>query len=257
MKNLKGKIVFITGASSGIGKAAAHKFAKAGADIIISARRFERIKHLAEDIKSKCGVNVYPFRLDVRNYKDVKKKINELPEKWKKIEILLNNAGLSRGLNKIQDGVLKDWEEMIDTNIKGLLYVTKEIIPLMLKNNSGHIINIGSIAGHDVYPGGNVYCATKFAVDALTKSMRYDLNGTCIKVSTVDPGLLESEFSIVRFHGDKQKAGKVYEGVVPLTPDDAADAVLYVAARNDNVVIAEIILMPKAQAGTMLLNRKT
>ncbi|HPS66083.1 MAG TPA: SDR family NAD(P)-dependent oxidoreductase, partial [Ignavibacteria bacterium] len=166
-------------------------------------------------------------------------------------EILINNAGLSRGLNKIQEGVLEDWDEMVDTNVKGLLYVTKEVLPLMLKNESGHIVNIGSIAGHEVYPGGNVYCASKHAVDALTKGMRIDLLGTPVKVTTVDPGLAHTEFSIVRFRGDKQRSEDVYKGYDPLIAEDVADAVDYAVTRDDRVNIAEIIIFPKAQGSSM------
>jgi len=248
MKNLKNKTAFITGVSSGFGKATAYKLAENGMNLIISARRFELIKKVAADIKKKYKVKVLPLKLDVRNYKEVKNTIKKLPAEWRKIEILINNAGLSRGLTKIQDGVLLDWEEMIDTNVKGLLYVTKEIIPLMMENKSGHIVNIGSIAGHEVYVAGNVYCATKHAVDALTKGMRLDLNGTPIKVSTVDPGLAETEFSIVRFRGDKTRAKSVYNGVRPLYAEDIAEAVEFIVTRDDEVNVAEIILLPKAQA---------
>jgi NADP-dependent 3-hydroxy acid dehydrogenase YdfG len=248
MKNLKNKTAFITGVSSGFGKATAYKLAENGMNLIISARRFELIKKVAADIKKKYKVKVLPLKLDVRNYREVKNAIKKLPAEWRRIEILINNAGLSRGLTKIQDGVLLDWEEMIDTNVKGLLYVTKEIIPLMMENKSGHIVNIGSIAGHEVYAAGNVYCATKHAVDALTKGMRLDLNGTPIKVSTVDPGLAETEFSIVRFRGDKTRAKSVYNGVRPLYAEDIAEAVEFIVTRDDEVNVAEIILLPKAQA---------
>jgi len=256
MKSLKGRIVFVTGASSGIGFATAKKLARAGARLIICARRFDRIKALATELRKKYNSDVLPLELDVRKYRDVKKTISSLPEKWKKIEILVNNAGLSRGLNKIQDGVLEDWEEMIDTNIKGLLYVTKEVIPLMLKCETGHIVNIGSIAGHEVYPAGNVYCATKFAVDALTKGMRIDLNGTNIRVTTIDPGLVETEFSLVRFRGDKQRAKSVYKGLTPLYGEDIADAIYYALTRDEDVVIAQMLILPKAQATTTIVHRK-
>ena len=255
MKNLKGKIAFVTGASSGFGEATAMRLAKKGMNLIICARRFERVKKLADGIKKKYKVNVLPLALDVRKQRDVKKAVSDLPKDWRKIEILINNAGLSRGLNKIQDGVLMDWEEMIDTNVKGLLYVTKEVIPLMMENGNGHIVNIGSIAGHEVYTAGNVYCATKHAVDALTKGMRMDLNGTPIKVSTVDPGLAETEFSLVRFRGDEERAKNVYKGVVPLYADDVADAVEYIVTRKESVNIAEIIIFPKAQASAAVVSR--
>ena len=251
MKNLSKKIVFITGASSGFGRAIAYKLADRGCNLIITARRLDRLIEIAKDITSKYPVEVLPMQLDVRNYDEVKNLVASLPPNWKKIEILINNAGLSRGLNKIQDGVLEDWDEMIDTNVKGLLYVTKEVLPLMMKNESGHIVNIGSIAGHEVYPGGNVYCASKHAVDALTKGMRIDLLGTPIKVTTIDPGLAHTEFSIVRFRGDKQRADDVYKGIEPLVAEDVADAVDYAVTRDDRVNIAEIIIFPKAQGSSM------
>jgi 3-hydroxy acid dehydrogenase / malonic semialdehyde reductase len=255
MKNLKGKTIFITGASSGIGKASAYKFAKLGANLIISARRIDRIKLIAEDLKKKYKIKIIAFKLDVRNQKEVQSKISKLPKEFKKIDILINNAGLSRGLNKIQDGVLKDWEEMLDTNVKGLLYVSKEVIPLMLKNNSGHIINIGSIAGHEVYLAGNVYCATKHAVDAITKGMRMDLIETPIKVSTVDPGMVETEFSLVRFRGDKKRADSVYQGIKVLSAEDVAELIEFIATRDDHIVIAETLILPKIQANCMIVNR--
>lgn len=257
MKSLKNKIAFISGASSGFGEATAYKLAGIGMNLIICARRYEKIKKIADDIKKKFKVKVLSLKLDVRKQKDVVNAIKNLPDDWKKIEVLINNAGLSRGLNKIQDGVLLDWEEMIDTNVKGLLYVTKEIIPLMLGNKSGHIVNVGSIAGHEVYAAGNVYCATKHAVDALTKGMRIDLNGTPIKVSTVDPGLAETEFSIVRFRGDKVRAKSVYNNVTPLYAEDVADAIEFIVTRKDSVNVAEIILLPKAQANCSIVHRNS
>ncbi|MBE2256903.1 MAG: SDR family oxidoreductase [Ignavibacteria bacterium] len=253
---LKNKTVLITGATSGIGEATALTFAKQNCNLIITGRRKERLTELKKLIVSKYKIKVLTLNFDVRKYSDVKKAINALPSGFKNIDILINNAGLSRGLNKLQDGVLEDWEEMIDTNVKGLLYVTKEVLKIMLKNNSGHIINIGSIAGHEVYPAGNVYCASKHAVDAITKGVRMDLNGTNIRVSTIDPGLVETEFSIVRFRGDKKRAKKVYEGMTPLTPEDVADAILYAASRPKNIVVAEMILLPSAQAHSMIVNRE-
>ncbi len=255
MKSIKSKIALITGASSGFGEATAYRLASQGCNLILIARRLERLKKISEKIKRKYSVDVYLIKLDVRNQKKVEKAISELPPKWKKIDFLINNAGLSRGLDKIQNGLLSDWEEMIDTNVKGLLYVSRAVIPLMIKNNGGHIVNIGSIAGREVYPGGNVYCATKHAVDALTKAFRIDLLGTNIKVSTVDPGLAETEFSIVRFHGDRKRAKAVYEGLIPLYADDVADAIEYILTRDDNVLIAEILIFPKAQASSMHVHR--
>lgn len=256
MKNLKNKVVFVTGATSGIGKACAEMFASMGANVLICGRRADRLDKLANELNKKYKVKVFAFELDVRNYDEVNDAINGLPKEWKKIEVLLNNAGLSRGLNKIQDGVLQDWEEMLDTNVKGLLYVSKTVIPLMLKNKKGHIINIGSIAGRELYPGGNVYCASKHAVDAVTKGMRIDLVDTPIKVSTVDPGLVNTEFSLVRYHGDKKRADATYNGMKPLTGKDIAEVVQFVATRDDNINIADVLVLPKAQAAATVVNRK-
>ncbi|MCB0723219.1 MAG: SDR family oxidoreductase [Ignavibacteriae bacterium] len=254
MKKLLNKTVLITGATSGIGRSTAYLLAEHGANIIIAGRRKERLEEAASEL-DKSGVKVYTMQLDVRNYDDVEKAVSELPDEWKKIDILVNNAGLSRGLNKIHEGVLDDWEEMIDTNVKGLLYVSKCVIPLMLANNSGHVVNIGSIAGHEVYPAGNVYCATKHAVDAITKGMRMDLNGTGVKVTTIDPGLVETEFSNVRFRGDDERAKAVYKGMTPLTPDEVAEAILFVVTCSENMVVAEMILLPKDQASSTMVHR--
>lgn len=256
MKNLKNKVVFITGATSGIGKACAEDFAKLGANLLICGRRADRLEKTANDIHRKYKVKVFAFELDVRKFEDVKEAIELLPKEWRKIEVLVNNAGLSRGLNKIQEGLLSDWEEMLDTNVKGLLYVTKSVLPLMLKNKRGHIINIGSIAGQELYPGGNVYCASKFAVDAITKGMRIDLIDKGIKVSTVDPGLVNTEFSLVRYHGDKERAKATYNGIKPLTGKDIAEVVVFIATREENLNIAQAILFPKAQASATVSYRK-
>lgn len=256
MKNLKNKVVFVTGATSGIGRACAEMFASMGANILICGRRADRLDKLAIELNKKYKVKVFAFELDVRNYDDVKDTIDNLPKEWKKIEVLLNNAGLSRGLNKIQEGVLQDWEEMLDTNVKGLLYVSKTVIPLMLKNKKGHIINIGSIAGRELYPGGNVYCASKHAVDAITKGMRIDLVDTPIKVSTIDPGLVNTEFSLVRYHGDKKRADATYNGMKPLSGKDIAEVVQFVATRDDNINIADVLVLPKAQAAATVVHRK-
>jgi len=255
MKNLKNKVVFITGASSGFGKACAEQFAALGANLLICARRADKIEKLAFELHNKFKIKVFAFQLDIRNQEDVDDIISSLPKEWKKIDVLVNNAGLSRGLNKIQDGVLLDWEEMIDTNVRGLLYVSRAVIPLMLKNKRGHIINIGSIAGQEVYPAGNVYCATKHAVDALTKGMRIDLNDTPIKVSTVDPGLAETEFSLVRFRGDKSRAKSVYTGLKPLSAGDVAETVVFTATRSEHINVAQVLLLPKCQANTTLVKR--
>ena len=256
MFSLKNKVVFITGASSGIGRSCARAFAQQGARLILAARRLARLNELAVELNQKPGKDILVLALDVRDQPAVEGAINGLPAEWTAIDVLVNNAGLSRGLDKLHQGKLDDWEEMIDANIKGLLYVSRAVIPGMVKRSQGHVINIGSIAGHEVYPGGNVYCATKFAVRALSKGMRLDLNGTSIRVSEVAPGMVETEFSLVRFHGDKERAGKVYQGLTPLSPDDIADAIVYCATRPLHVNISEILVMPTAQASTTLVHRK-
>jgi len=256
MKKLENKIVFITGASAGIGKACAIAFAKEGADLLLAARRVERLKELTEELSDKYQTKAKTIKLDVRNRNEVKDTLTSLNDEWKNIDILINNAGLARGFNKIYEGKIDDWEEMIDTNIKGLLYVTRQVLPKMVEQQRGHIINIGSVAGHETYPLGNVYAATKFAVDALTKSIRMDVLDKNIKVSTVDPGLVETEFSVVRFSGDEEKASNVYNGIVPLTGEDIADAVLFCATRAEHVNINEIILTPLAQASPTMVHRK-
>jgi len=256
MIKIKGKTVIVTGASSGFGKAIAESFAKAGARLIISARRIDRIKKLAAELKKKYKAEVLALELDVRKKSAVFNAIKNLTAKWNNIDILVNNAGLSRGLDPIQDGSIQDWEEMIDTNIKGLLYVTRAVLPGMVKRNSGHIINIGSIAGHEVYPKGNVYCASKHAVDAITKGIRMDVVDTDIRVTTIDPGLAETEFSIVRFRGNVNKAKTVYNGIDALRAEDIADAALYAASRPLRVNIAEIIILPNNQASAAVVHRK-
>lgn len=257
MTTLKNLIVLITGASSGIGLACARKFAEAGARPILIARRRERLERLAAELKSKHNTQSLIIPLDVRDRKAVQEKLERLPDGWGEVDVLLNNAGLSRGLDKLHEGKFDDWDEMIDTNIKGLLYVSRMILPGMVKRNRGTIINLGSIAGHEVYPGGNVYCATKFAVDALTRSLRLELVDTQVRVCTVDPGLVETEFSMVRYRGDVERAKKVYTGIQPLAPEDVADAVLFCATRPPHVQIAEIIMLATNQASTMVIHRKS
>jgi NADP-dependent 3-hydroxy acid dehydrogenase YdfG len=256
MGKLSNKTVFITGASAGIGKACAEAFAKEGANLILTARRFSAIKKLSLSLSKKFNIKTFTAQLDVRNNEEVKNLIYSIPKEWKKIDILINNAGLARGFSNIDEGDIQDWDEMIDTNVKGLLYVSREILPLMVKRKRGHIINIGSIAGHNVYPKGNVYNASKFAVSAITKGMRLDLYEKDIRISTVDPGMVETEFSIVRFHGDKQQAKKVYKGMQPLKPADIADAVLYCATRPEYINIDEIVITPSAQASAIHIKRK-
>jgi serine 3-dehydrogenase len=256
MQSLKDRIVFVTGASSGIGEATAQAFAALGARILMCARRDERLEKLAEKLEYEHKVAVHYFRLDVRDRAGVDRAVAGLPAGWKAIDVLVNNAGLSRGLDKLPQGLVEDWEEMLDTNVKGLLYVSRAVIPGMIDRGRGHIINIGSIAGREVYPGGNVYCASKFAVGALSKGLRLDLNGTPIRVSEVAPGMVETEFSLVRFHGDAERAAKVYQGLTPLGPDDIADAVVWCATRPAHVNVSEVVVMPTAQASTALVSRK-
>lgn len=256
MNNLSNKIVFITGASSGIGKACAELFAKEKANLILAARRVERIKSLAKKLEKEFGIKTKWIKLDVRDFHQVKKVINSLENNWKKIDILINSAGLSRGLDKIYEGKKADWDEMIDTNIKGLAYVTRHVVPLMVKRKKGHIINIGSTAGHEVYPNGNIYAATKFAVKALSQSTRLDVLDKGIKVTSIDPGMVETEFSLVRFRGNKEHAKNVYKGLKPLSPKDVAEAVFFCSTRPTDVNINQIILTPLAQASSTQVFRK-
>jgi len=256
MSLLNRKITFITGASSGIGQACAEVFAKEQSHLILSARRIERLKTLAKKLEKAHGIKIKCLKLDIRNYDEVKEAIDSLESNWKKIDILINNAGLSRGLDKIHEGKKEDWDEMIDTNVKGLAYVTRHVLPLMVKRKKGHVINIGSTAGHDVYPSGNIYAATKFAVKALSQSTRYDVLDKGIKVTSVDPGMVETEFSLVRFSGDKERAKKVYTGIKPLSANDVAETVLFCATRPQNVNINQVILTPLAQASSTQIMRK-
>ena len=256
MENLKGKIAFITGASAGIGKACAELFAENGINLILTARRIDRIKSLASSLEKKYGIKTAALKLDVRNFDEVKDAISSLNGEMKQVDFLINNAGLARGFSKTHEGDVSHWNEMIDTNVKGLVFVTKQVLPLMVKRKSGHIINIGSTAGHEVYPMGNVYAATKYAVKALTQSIRLDVLDTGIKVSSVDPGMVETEFSLVRFSGDEEKAKNVYKGIKPLDAKDVAESVLFCLSRPENVNINEIVLTPKYQASSTQVIRK-
>jgi serine 3-dehydrogenase len=256
MLNLEGKIVFITGASSGIGEACAREFAKLKANIILAARRVDRLKKLADELEKEYQIKVNYLEFDVRDFDDVQNKFNSLETYWKQIDILVNNAGLAKGLEKVYEGKLSDWDEMIDTNLKGLLNVTRVISPIMVERQSGQIINIGSTAGHEVYTYGNVYSATKFAVKSLTQSFRLDMLDKGIKVSSVDPGMVYTEFSKVRFSGDESKAEQVYKGITPLSPCDVAEAVVFCATRPINVNINEVILTPIQQASSTQVYRK-
>lgn len=253
MHSLKKKIVFVTGASAGIGEACAHAFGRAGARLILAARRRERL----EELKAKLPeTETHLLPLDVRRAGEVQRAIGQLPAEWQAIDVLVNNAGLSRGLDKVYQGQLDDWEEMIDTNVKGLLYVTRAVVPGMVARGSGHVVNLGSTAGELTYPNGAVYCATKAAERAINDGLRQDLLGTPVRVTTVDPGMVETEFSEVRFRGDKQSAAKIYQGLTPLSAADVADAILWAATRPAHVNVARILLTPVDQANSLLIHRK-
>ncbi len=256
MFSVKNLVVLVTGASSGIGLACARIFAQAGAKVILSARRSERLEALAQELQKEFNTDIYILPMDVTDRPQVESQLNSLPEDWSKIDILINNAGLSRGLDKLYEGDIQDWEEMIDTNVKGLLYVTRSVVPGMVERGRGHVINIGSLAGHQTYPKGNVYCGTKVAVRAISEGLKQDLLGTPLRVTSVDPGLVETEFSKVRFRGDEDRAHGVYQGLTPLTPEDVADTVFYCATRPPHVNINEVLMMPTDQSGSTLVHRQ-
>ncbi|MBN3886130.1 MAG: SDR family oxidoreductase [Nostoc sp.] len=257
MTSLQNQIILITGASSGIGTACARIFAGAGAKLILAARRLERLQQLADTLSKDFSTEIHLLQLDVRDRSAVESTIATLPSAWSEIDILINNAGLSRGLDKLHEGSFQDWEDMIDTNVKGLLYLSRYVIPGMVSRDRGHVVNLGSIAGHQTYPGGNVYCATKAAVRAISEGLKQDLLGTRVRVTSVDPGMVETEFSEVRFHGDTERASKVYQGVTPLTADDVADVIFFCVTRSPHVNINEVVLMPVDQASATLVNRRT
>jgi NADP-dependent 3-hydroxy acid dehydrogenase YdfG len=242
------KTIMITGATAGFGKATAVKFAQNGYNIIITGRRKELLDRLEKELNVSGKIRVISLNFDVRNKSEVETAIGNLSREWQKIDILVNNAGLAAGLSHIQEGDTDDWDQMIDTNVKGLLYVTRAVAPLMVARNKGHIFNIGSIAGKETYENGNVYCASKFAVDALSKSMRIDMLKNNIKVTLIAPGMAETEFSLVRFHGDAQKAKNVYKGIDALSADDIAGVIYYCATLPDHVCINEIVITPTQQA---------
>lgn len=249
------KIVLITGATSGFGKATAKLFAKNNCHLIITGRREDRLDRLANKLIDRHGVRVLPLCFDVRDAQATANAIATLPENWKKIDILVNNAGLASGLSKIQDGDLDDWNKMIDTNIKGLLHVSKAVMPIMVEHKRGHIININSTAGKEVYLNGNVYCASKHAVDAISKSMRIDLLEHGIKVTQICPGAAETEFSEVRFHGDKEKAREVYKGFTPMSADDVANIIFYTTNLPEHLCINDLVVTSLAQANSFYINR--
>jgi NADP-dependent 3-hydroxy acid dehydrogenase YdfG len=253
---LKGKIVFITGASAGIGAATAMVFAAEGARLLLAARRASKLAEVASKALARGAAAVHSIDLDVRSRHAVQRAIDELPPEWAEIDILVNNAGLSRGMEKLYTGRIEDWEEMIDTNIKGLLYVARAVVPGMVVRRHGHVVNLGSMAGEIVYPNGAVYCGTKAAARAINDGLREDLLGTPVRVTSVDPGLVETDFSLVRFHGDAGRAAKVYKGITPLTAEDVADVILWAVTRPEHVNIARVSLTSVNQANTLLIHRE-
>jgi 3-hydroxy acid dehydrogenase/malonic semialdehyde reductase len=253
---LRGKTVFITGASSGIGAATALAFAAEGARLLLAARRADKLKEVASQCLVRGAACVHAFALDVRQPRAMQKAIDKLPSDFSEIEILVNNAGLSRGLDKLHAGKIKDWDEMIDTNIKGVLYVTRAVVPGMVARGRGHIVNLGSTAGEITYPNGAVYCATKAAERAINDGLREDLLGTPLRVTSIDPGMVETAFSLVRFHGDEGRASKVYQGLTPLAPEDVADAIVWAASRPAHVNIARVSMTSIHQANSLLFHRE-
>jgi 3-hydroxy acid dehydrogenase / malonic semialdehyde reductase len=257
MGKLEGKIVFITGASSGIGEATARAFAAEGARLLLAARRMGKLQELQPELAKGGAAGVHLLELDVRDRARVESSIAGLPREWQAIDVLVNNAGLSRGLDKLHEGDPDDWDEMIDTNVKGLLYVTRAVVPGMVARGAGHVVNLGSTAAEITYPKGAVYCATKAAERSINDGLRQDVLGTPVRVTSVDPGMVETAFSEVRFHGDAERAAKVYEGVTPLTPADVADAILWAVTRPGHVNIARIVMTSVDQANSLLFNRKS
>jgi NADP-dependent 3-hydroxy acid dehydrogenase YdfG len=255
--SLNGKIVFITGASSGIGAATALACAAQGARLLLAARRVSRLAEVASLALERGAAAVHSISLDVRDRAAVQTAIDTLPPEWAEIDILVNNAGLSRGLEKLYTGAIEDWEEMIDTNVKGLLYVSRAVVPGMVERGRGHVVNLGSTAGEMTYPNGAVYCATKAAERSINDGLRQDLLGTAVRVTTVDPGMVETEFSIVRFHGDAERATDVYKGIQPLAPEDVADAILWAVTRPPHVNVARVLLTPVQQANSLLFHRES
>ncbi len=254
---MKGKIVFVTGASAGIGAATAMEFARHGAKLMLCARRVEKLQAMEAELRDEGAEDLLLLELDVRERAAVKRVLGELPEAWKAIDVLVNNAGLSRGLVKMYEDDIENWEEMIDTNVKGLLYVTRAVVAGMVERNKGHVINLGSIAGHMAYANGGVYCATKAAERFITDGLRIDVNGTALRVTSIDPGMVETDFSKVRFRGDEERAAKTYANVDPLQAEDIADAIVWAATRPAHVSIQSVVLTPTAQANPFVLTRKS
>jgi 3-hydroxy acid dehydrogenase / malonic semialdehyde reductase len=256
MSLLRGKIVFITGASSGIGKASALAFAREGAKLLLCARRLDLLEELAPQLTEAGAAAVHSFSLDVSDSAAVAATLQALPESWREIEVLVNNAGLSRGLVKVYEQDPKDWNEMVSTNVLGLLHVTRAIVPGMVERGSGHVISLGSTAGHLTYANGAVYCATKAAENAISEGLKLDLMGTPVRVTSVDPGMVETEFSQVRFRGDQEKAAKVYQNITPLQPEDVADTIVWAATRPAHVNIHNILLTSIDQGNSLVFNRR-
>lgn len=256
MRQLDGRLILVTGASAGIGEACARCFAACGADLVLWARREGRLARLAAELVQEHGVRVQTGAVDVRDRQRVAAEAEALAGAGRVPDVLLNNAGLASGLDLLHEGDHEDWDRMIDTNLKGLLNVTRAILPAMVERGTGHVINIGSTAGHQVYPKGNVYNATKFGVKALSEGMNLDVAGTAIRVSSVDPGFVETEFSVVRFHGDEERAEAVYQGFRPLSGDDVADVVLFTATRPAHVNVHDVVLLPTAQRNVYVLDRR-
>ncbi len=255
MSELRGKTVLVTGASAGIGRATALAFAREGARLLLCARREDRLEELAAELTRAGAEAVHGFALDVRDREAVNAAIAWLPQEWSEVDVLVNNAGLSRGLAKLHEDDYKNWEEMIDTNVKGLLYVTRAVVPGMVERGRGHVINMGSTAGHITYANGGVYCATKAAEKAISEGLKLDLMGTAVRVTSIDPGMVETEFSEVRFRGDKERAAKIYENITPLTPEDVADAIVWAASRPARVNIHTILMTTIDQGNSVTFHR--
>jgi NADP-dependent 3-hydroxy acid dehydrogenase YdfG len=255
--SLNGKIVFITGASAGIGAATALAFAAEGAKLLLAARRLSQLTKVASLARDRGALAVHSIQLDVRDYRAVQNAIDTLPSEWAEIDVLVNNAGLSRGLDKLYMGKVEDWDEMIDTNVKGLLYVSRAVVPGMVVRGRGHVINMGSTAGEMTYPNGAVYCASKAAERAINDGLRQDVLGTPVRVTSVDPGMVETDFSLVRFRGDEDRAAQVYKNITPLKPEDVADAILWAASRPAHVNIARITMTTIDPANSLMFNRKS
>eukprot|EP01102_Stenamoeba_stenopodia_P010940 TRINITY_DN3340_c0_g1_i1.p1 TRINITY_DN3340_c0_g1~~TRINITY_DN3340_c0_g1_i1.p1 ORF type:complete len:259 (+),score=53.34 TRINITY_DN3340_c0_g1_i1:137-913(+) len=258
MTNLAGKVVFITGASSGIGTACARLFAKEGSKLVLTARRLDRLTQLKEELLSgsPAAAGVHVAELDVRDYKQVQEVVKGLPDEYKAIDVLVNNAGLAVGVNLVHETPMEDYDRMMDTNVKGVMHLIKEVLPGMLARNSGHIINIGSIAGHEAYRHGSVYCASKWALNAINTSLRKELVGTPLRVTAISPGMVETEFSVVRFNGDTDKAASMYKGFEPMVATDVAEAVIFAATRHPRVQVGDIIMYACNQASTEVIHRQ-